>query len=63
MAASSRAAVLQSPGAGACPAEAACRSLGAACQVGRPAAPRAAFVAARVPALLQQLNHTCNGAE
>ena len=59
MAASSRAAVLQSPAAGACQEEA-CRSLGAACRAACPVDPMAAFAAARVLGLLQKPMHTCH---
>ena len=61
MAASSRAAVLQSPAAGACPAEAACRSPGAACRAA--AGPTAAFVAARALGLLQKPSQSCQANE
>ena len=56
MVASSRVAVPQSPAAGACRAEGACRSpWAAACQVA--ADPTAASVAARALALLQKSSH------
>lgn len=58
VAASSQAAVLQSPAAGACPAEAACRSLEAACWVSCLVDHMAAFVAARLLGFLQKETHT-----